>query len=67
MTLYGVDWNGPFPDAEEVDQVYVTVTCKNKTIDNFKTWYPPLPIREMTVLVLIYFLRVLEFVYRKLN
>ena len=23
MTLYGVDWNGPFPDAEEVDQVYV--------------------------------------------
>ena len=67
-TLYGVDWNGPLPDAEEVDQVDVTETMNPlQEHDYLQLQDMVSPISESDCFGVDLFLRVLEFVCQKLN
>ena len=67
-TLYGVDWNGPLPDAEEIDQVDVTETMNPlQEYDYLQLQDTVSPISESDCFGVDLFLRVLEFVCQKLN
>ena len=65
--LYGIDWNGPLPDAEELEQVVVTNTLNPLQEHDFEQLQRVIsPIGPSDCQGVDLYIRTLEFVFQKL-
>ena len=65
--LYGIDWNGPLPDAEELEQVQVTNTInplQERDLVQLQSVISPIGPSDCQGVDL--YIRTLEFVFQKL-
>jgi hypothetical protein len=66
-SLYGIDWNGPLPDAEELEQVEVTNTVNPLQERDFVQLQGVIsPIGPSDCQGVDLYIRTLEFVFQKL-
>ena len=66
--LYGIDWNGPLPDAEELEQVEVTNTInplQERDFEQLQRTISPIGLSDCQGVDL--YIRTLEFVFQKLT
>ena len=66
-SLYGIDWNGPLSDAEDLEQVEVTQTANPLRELDFRHLQTTIsPISASDCQGVDFYIRTLEFVFQKL-